>query len=228
MRVAAVLAASLTLAVICPAETILSVWGAQLGPDSIAGSLAVAQAFESRHPGVRMRMLGLGAGHMNPQKLLTAIVGGSPPDLVFQARFNISDWASRGAFLPLDSYIARDRQAADCPRREEYYDAAWSEAVYNGRIYGIPTGADDRALYWNRGLFRQQKERLTENGLDWRRPPRTWSEMLRYSESGPGSFPILATLGSICTPFKTVLGFSLLTVRPAPSHLPKQPAPSIS
>jgi len=182
MRVAAVLAASLTLAVICPAETILSVWGAQLGPDSIAGSLAVAQAFESRHPGVRMRMLGLGAGHMNPQKLLTAIVGGSPPDLVFQARFNISDWASRGAFLPLDSYIARDRQAADCPRREEYYDAAWSEAVYNGRIYGIPTGADDRALYWNRGLFRQQKERLTENGLDWRRPPRTWSEMLRYSE----------------------------------------------
>ncbi|MDR3688153.1 MAG: extracellular solute-binding protein [Fimbriimonas sp.] len=165
------------------ADTTLSVWGAQLGPDSIAGSLAVAQTFETRHPGVHLRLLGLGVGHMNPQKLLTAIVGGSPPDLIFQARFNISDWASRGAFIPLDPFIRRDFNQPDCPREKEYYEAAWSEAVYKGKIYGIPTGADDRALYWNRGLFSRERELLTKAGLDWRRPPRTWSEMLRYSKA---------------------------------------------
>lgn len=178
-------AAALTLLAVVvghAAATTLSVWGAQLDPDSIAGTLAVAQAFERRHPGVHMRMLGLGTGHMNPQKLLTAIVGGSPPDLVYQARFNISDWSSRGAFVPLDQWIARDHSQPDCPRREDYYDAAWREAMYAGRIYGIPTGADDRAFYWNKGIFRQMRAELAAHGLDWRRPPRTWSETLQYSE----------------------------------------------
>ncbi|RYG44368.1 extracellular solute-binding protein, partial [bacterium] len=171
------LAALLLTAVASAAETTLSVWGAHLGPDSIAGTLAVAQAFEQRNPGVRVRMLGLGAGHMNPQKLLTAIVGGSAPDVVVQARFNISDWTSRGAFLPLDGYLAKDG-----PRREEYYAAAWDEAMYAGKVYGIATGADDRALYWNRGLFREKQAELTAAGLDWRRAPRTWTELIRYSK----------------------------------------------
>jgi multiple sugar transport system permease protein len=176
-------AATLALAAAAHAETTLSVWGAQLGPDTIAGTLAVAQAFEARNPGVRVRMLGLGAGHMNPQKLLTAIVGGAAPDVVVQARFNISDWASRGAFLPLDDRIARDRAQPNCPRPEEYYEAAWNEAVYANKVYGIATGADDRALYWNRGLFRAKRDALTAKGLDWQRPPRTWSEMLAYAEA---------------------------------------------
>lgn len=169
------------LSVVAQAETTLSVWGASLGPDSIAGTLAVAQTFEKRNPGTKLRMLGLGAGHMNPQKLLTAIVGGAPPDVVVQARFNISDWASRGAFLPLDDRIARDSRKTDVPRRADYYEAPWAEAMYAGKVYGIPTGADDRALYWNKRVFREKREALTASGLDWRRPPRTWSELLRYS-----------------------------------------------
>lgn len=183
MKAPFVLAAAMALAASAGAETTLSIWGASLGPDYIAGTLAVAQAFEAKHPGVRVRMLGLGAGHMNPQKLLTAIVGGSAPDIVVQARFNISDWASRGAFIPLDDLIARDRANKDCPLPELYYDAAWKEAMYGGQVFGIPIGADDRALYWNRALFREKKDVLAAHGLDWRRPPRTWSETLKYSEA---------------------------------------------
>lgn len=179
MKRALVLAAATALATLTQAGTTLSIWGAQLDPDSIAGTLAVAQAFELRHPGVRVRTLGLGTGHMNPQKLLTAIVGGASPDLMVQARFNISDWASRGAFIPLDSFLAQP----GAPRRSEYYDAAWAEACYGGHVYGIPTGADDRALYWNKGLFRKNREALAAAGLDWRRPPRTWSETLAYSKA---------------------------------------------
>jgi ABC-type sugar transport system permease subunit/ABC-type glycerol-3-phosphate transport system substrate-binding protein len=179
----ALVLAGFIVAAIGRAQTTLSVWGAQLDPDSIAGTLAVAQAFELSHPGVKVRMLGMGAGHMNPQKLLTAIVGGSPPDLVYQARFNISDWASRGAFIPLDRWLRRDATDPDCPKRSDYYDAAWSEAMYGGMVYGIPTGADDRALYWNKQIFRENKDALAKRGLDWTRPPRTWSELLAYSKA---------------------------------------------
>lgn len=159
-------------------QTVLSVWGAPQGPDSIA----IAQAFEGRHPGVKVRMLGLGVGHMNPQKLLTAIVGGCSPDIVYQGRFNISDWASRGAFLPLDDFLQRDKSDPNCPRESDYYEAAWSESVYDHHVFGIPTEADDRALFWNRGLFREKRAVLEAHGLDWRRAPRTWSELLEYSK----------------------------------------------
>lgn len=162
------------------AETTLSIWGAQVDPDSsLAGTLAVAQAFEKRNPGVRVRTLGMGAGSMNSQKLLTGIVGGSPPDLVYQARFNISDWASRGAFLPLDDYLKQP----GAPKRSDYYEAPWNECLYEGRTFGIPTNADDRVLYWNRGLFRKERKALEAAGLDWQRPPRTWSETLAYSRA---------------------------------------------
>ncbi|MDR3692744.1 MAG: extracellular solute-binding protein [Fimbriimonas sp.] len=166
------------LAATVRADTHLAVWGAPQGPDSIA----IAQAFELKHPHVRVRMLGMGVGQMNPQKLLTAIVGGCPPDLVYQGRFNICDWASRGAFIALDDLLARDWAATDCPRREDYYDAAWSEDVFAGHVFGVPTEADDRALYWNRGMFRQKRHQLEMAGLDWQRAPRTWSELLRYSK----------------------------------------------
>lgn len=182
LAVRLVTGALLVLSAMTRADTTISVWGAHVDPDNIAGTLAVSQAFERAHPGVHVRMLGMGAGHMNPQKLLTAIVGGSPPDLMVQARFNISDWASRGAFISLDPYIKRDQGQPNCPKASDYYDAAWKEAMYDGNVYGIPTGSDDRALYWNRGLFRQNKDALLAAGLDWQRPPRTWSEMLAYSK----------------------------------------------
>lgn len=164
------------------AQKLLTIWGQSLGPDS-QGLQAVVREYERRHPAVRVRMLSMGAGHMNPQKVMTAIVGRVPPDLIFQGRFNISDYASHGAFVPLDGLIRRDRAQADCPREEEYFKAAWDEAKYEGRIYGIPTGADDRALYWNRTVFRANRERLAAEGLDWQRPPRTWSELLRYAKA---------------------------------------------
>lgn len=173
-------AAAMICAVTARAEVTLSIWGAQVDPDSsLAGTLAVAQAFENRHPGVKVRTLGLGAGSMNPQKLLTGIVGGAAPDLVYQARFNISDWASRGAFIPLDPYLTRP----GAPRRSDYYQAPWDECIYQRQTFGIPTNADDRVLYWNRGLFKKERAKLEAAGLDWTRPPRTWSETLRYSKA---------------------------------------------
>jgi ABC-type sugar transport system permease subunit/ABC-type glycerol-3-phosphate transport system substrate-binding protein len=157
------------------------VWGVGLGPDS-KGTEAVIREFERRNPDIRVRILSMGAGRMNPQKLMTSIVGRVPPDVIYQDRFTISDWASRGAFQPLDGLIERDRDDPLCPRQEQYYPPAWNEATYEGRVYGIPTGADNRVLYYNRAIFRRKANELRAAGLDPDRPPRTWSETLRYSE----------------------------------------------
>ncbi len=118
----------------------------------------------------------MGAGGMNPQKLMTSIVGGVAPDVIAQDRFTIGDWASRDTFMPLDEFLRAERKDdPDAIREENYYPATWKEAVYQGRVYAIPTGVDDRLLYYNKSVFRKA-------GLDPNRPPRTWEELKEYSK----------------------------------------------
>lgn len=158
-------------------------WGLSLGPDS-KGQDAVIREFEKRNPDLKMKLLSMGAGRMDPQKLMTSIVGNVAPDIIFQDRFTISDWASRGAFMPLDDLINRDKATDSlCPTPEQYYPATWEEASYEGKTYAIPTESDNRVLYWNRGVFRKEAETLRKAGLDPERPPRTWSEILAYSKA---------------------------------------------
>lgn len=156
------------------AETIkLSVWGV-MATEQQAGVLAQAKEFERRNPGVKVSLLSMGVGNMNPQKLMTAIVGKVPPDLVNQDRFTIGDWASRGAFTDLTSLIKRDRNLPDGVRQEDYYEPCWKEAIYKGGIYAIPNSTDARILFYNKTMFRKA-------GLDPNRPPRTWEELREYT-----------------------------------------------
>lgn len=89
------------------AKTKLVVWGLPSGEWTRGRDATIAE-FMRRHPDIEVVSLSMGAGGMNPQKLMTSIVGGVPPDLVHQDRFTIGDWASRDAFRALDDLIAHD------------------------------------------------------------------------------------------------------------------------
>lgn len=160
----------------------LVVWGVNIGPDSL-GTEYLVREFERRHPDIRVRILTMGAGGMNPQKLMTSIVGNVAPDVIAQDRFTIADWASRGAFQPIDDLMARDKNDPLCPKKDQYYPAPWAEAVYDGKCYGIPTGADNRILYYNKDIFKEKAADLKAAGLDPTRGPQTWSELLKYSKA---------------------------------------------
>jgi multiple sugar transport system permease protein len=159
----------------------LVVWGVSVGPET-KGQDAVIREFSRRNPEINVRILSMGAGRMDPQKLMTSIVGNVAPDVINQDRFTISDWASRGAFRSLDDLIDRDKADPLAPKKDQYYPAPWNEATYQGKVYAIPTSADNRILYWNRGVFKQKAAELRAAGLDPERPPKTWSELLAYSK----------------------------------------------
>jgi ABC-type sugar transport system permease subunit/ABC-type glycerol-3-phosphate transport system substrate-binding protein len=162
----------------------LVVWGLDSGQET-QGQDAKIREFEKRHPGIKVTALSMGAGAMNPQKLMTAIVGGVPPDLVRQDRFTVGDWASRGAFRGLNDLLAADaaRGDAQAVRKEDYVPATWAETQYQGNTYAIPMDTDDRILYYNKTLFK-------EVGLDPNHPPQTWDELIEYAKKltkrGPG------------------------------------------
>ncbi len=144
--------------------------------------------FEKLHPDINVRSLSMGAGGMNGQKLMTSIVGNVAPDVINQDRFEISDWASRGAFRSLDDLMERDKADPFDPKQSDYYPAPWEEATFRtpgeakSRVYGIPTGADNRVLYYNQKIFDDHAVQLRAAGLDPTRAPRTWSEILAYSK----------------------------------------------
>lgn len=154
-------------------RTKLVVWGLQ-SSDEAAGLRAQVREFERRNPGVKVSILGMGAGNMNPQKLMTSIVGKTPPDVINQDRFTIGDWASRDTFMDLTPLIERDHGKPDGVRPEDYYQPCWAEATYKGKVYAIPNSTDDRFLFYNKTLFR-------EAGLDPNRPPATWNELVDYA-----------------------------------------------
>jgi len=160
----------------------LVIWGIAIGPES-KGQDAVKREFARLHPDINVKVLSMGAGNMDPQKLLTSIVGNVAPDVINQDRFSISDWASRGAFQSLDDLVKRDQNDPLCPKPSQYYPATWEEASYEGKIYGIPTGADDRVLVWNKKIFSERSEQIRAAGLDPNRAPRTWTEVLRYGRA---------------------------------------------
>lgn len=170
-----------------PAATVLRVWGLETGEHNV-GTRAAVREFERRHPGIEVQLAviptGTVQGVMDPQKLLCAIAGGRPPDVVYQDRFTIGEWAHRGAFLPLDEYLRRP----GAPDPLEYYEPCWAECVYGGRVYAIPADTDVRVLYYNATLLREADKvdpRTGEVVL-----PRDWEELRAFavdlSEPGPG------------------------------------------
>ncbi|GAB4317031.1 MAG: hypothetical protein Kow0059_09880 [Candidatus Sumerlaeia bacterium] len=142
------------------------VWGLW---DTEGDRVAIAE-FEKRNPDIEVVVARLGPdGFVDPQKLLTAVAGGVPPDVLQQDRFQIGEWAFRGTFRPLNDLIERDDFNLD-----QFFDTCLMEAVYEDRIYGIPRYTDGRGLYYNKQAFRQA-------GLDPDRPPRTWEELRQYA-----------------------------------------------
>jgi multiple sugar transport system permease protein len=160
-------------------RTKIVVWGMQYGEES-KGLEARVREFERRNPDIKVSILAMGAGGMNPQKLMTAIVGNVPPDVIHQDRFTIGDWASRDTFLPLDAFIERDRNQPGGIHPDDFYPACWKEANYTDPITGqkgvfaIPSGTDNRALFYNKQIFREAGI-VDEKGEA--KPPRTWDEL---------------------------------------------------
>ena len=151
-----------------------------LGGTLGAGEQDQVQEFERRNPGIKV-VAGLTVSRdmvSDPQRLLCAIVGGDPPDVVVFDRYAVAEWAARGAFTPLDPFIQRDRADPDGIRAESFFPPIWAEAQWDGHAYAIPSGTDNRALFYNKDL-------LVAAGLvdaqGEARPPRTWDELEDYA-----------------------------------------------
>jgi multiple sugar transport system substrate-binding protein len=127
----------------------------------------VLNRFNERSETIRVQQVGLPFFEIE-QKFLTAVVGNIPPD-VFEYFGSVAQWSTRGALMPLDDLMERD--GFD---RNSVFPALWSEMMWDGRTFAIPTGVSNEAFYWNKQHFR-------EAGLDPELPPQTWDDLTTYA-----------------------------------------------
>lgn len=156
---------------------------------SVADDLApVIHRFEQLHPQYKVVLSSSATRDLtgDAQRLLCAIVGGVPPDLVWFDRFAIGEWAGRSALTDLTPLLAA--QKPDDPFRidlTDYYPFAVAEASYappgstdKPRLFGIPTEVDTRVLFINSDILRQAGLVDAQGNP---RPPRDWDELRQYS-----------------------------------------------
>ncbi|MBA3709849.1 MAG: extracellular solute-binding protein [Planctomycetes bacterium] len=161
-------------------------WGsAGLGEDV----WSVIHHFEELNPSYRVIMGTAVARDLtgDAQRLLSAIAGGVPPDLVWFDRFAVGEWAGKGALEDLTPWF--ERQSPEDPNRielKDYYPFAVDEGSYakpgSGepkRMFALPMSWDIRVLYSNADLLRQEGL-VDEHGEP--QPPRTWEELRDYTK----------------------------------------------
>ena len=150
-----------------PQPVVIDLWSQMTSKPNREAFEALAERYNRENPGVEVRLLTVPQMH---QKLLTAIVGGTPPDVAIYDRFRLAGLAHRGALMPLDE-MAREA-GVDV---SDFWQAPLDECRYEGKLYALPVQTDVRVLFYNKAAFR-------EAGLDPDRPPQTWKELREYSE----------------------------------------------
>ncbi len=122
----------------------------------------LVREFEREHPDIRVdvQQIPWSAAH---EKLLTAFVGRSTPDIAQLGNTWVTEFVALGALAPLDSLVAASVDLAPA----DYFPGIWDTNVLDGRLYGVPWYVDTRLLFYRTDVLRRA-------GYD--AIPATWDE----------------------------------------------------
>ncbi|HXJ69277.1 MAG TPA: sugar ABC transporter substrate-binding protein [Verrucomicrobiae bacterium] len=150
--------------------------------------------FERGHPGihVEVQQIPWTAAH---EKLLTAVVGGSLPDVGQLGNSWISEFGTLESLVPLDPFLVRGELS-----RDAYFGGIWDTNVLDGVTYGVPWYVDTRLLFYRKDLLERAGYKAMPT--DWK----GWKECLRAvkARGGPGHYGIFLPTNEWMTP--VVLG----------------------
>ncbi|HEY6196054.1 MAG TPA: sugar ABC transporter substrate-binding protein [Candidatus Eisenbacteria bacterium] len=136
--------------------------------------------FEREHPDihVHVQQIPWSAAH---EKLLTAHVGGSTPDVAQLGNSWISEFGALKALAPLGPWLAQSALS-----RADYFGGIWDTNVIDGMAYGVPWYVDTRVLFYRRDLL--ARAGFTTMPTTWER----WRDCLRAvkERGGPRHYGI--------------------------------------
>jgi multiple sugar transport system substrate-binding protein len=124
--------------------------------------------FERENPGIRVRVQQIpwSAAH---EKLLTAHVGKSTPDVAQLGNTWIPEFEALGALRALPALIAQ----SSVVKQGGFFPGIWATNVVDDTVYGIPWYVDTRVLFYRKDLLAR---------AGWSEMPTTWADWRRAME----------------------------------------------
>ncbi|MCS7222864.1 MAG: ABC transporter substrate-binding protein [Anaerolineae bacterium] len=124
---------------------------------------AIVDKFNAAHPDIAFNMTTVFGQY---DKVLTAIAGGTPPDVVSAVWLHeLVSMAARKGLMAITSYAERDGITG-----EPYFPNLWDAWHWNGELWGLAITANSNVIAYRKDLFR-------EVGLDPEKPPKTIAEL---------------------------------------------------
>jgi multiple sugar transport system substrate-binding protein len=120
------------------------------------------EEFQKEQPNITVEFQNVPSGRAR-DKLITQVAGGNPPDVAWMDAGWVEDFASRGALLNLDGYIA----GSDVVNPEDYVEGFRSGTELEGSMFALPYSGETSGLFYRTDLFDQA-------GIEG--PPATWEE----------------------------------------------------
>jgi multiple sugar transport system substrate-binding protein len=140
----------------------IQIWEGWTGEEATAYAHLVTE-YEAEHPGVKVSSLYVNNDD-TLQKVLTAVRGGSTPDIAYL----YGSWAPNVAQIP---QVVNLTQVVKQPgvNWDDFYSGERDVATVNGKVIGIPALVDNLAVVYNKKLFAQA-------GLPLPGPNWTWAQ----------------------------------------------------
>jgi len=142
-------------------------WG-PMNPDNEPTKLyhdTMKKRFKDKYPLGDFKFRDMGWDEVLRQNLVTALLGGTPPDIIVGENF-IQPYAEIGAFLPFDDVVA--------DIKDNLIPGTYAAAVVKGKMYGVSYMT---ACFG----FERNPNVIEKAGLDPDKPPETWSQLLEQA-----------------------------------------------
>ena len=136
----------------------LRVWFSWL-LEEMPGRLAAMAKFEEHNPDIEVEVTRIaGDPHFNPQnqKLMCAIAGGDPPGGGAAGPIHHRKLGGERRLSGVSTISSRrtgKRVIPSAVTAGHYYEACWKEAVFEGKVYAVPTSTDSRVMYYHTDLL---------------------------------------------------------------------------
>lgn len=123
----------------------------------------IIEQFEAANPDIQVQLEPVGSGDYYA-RILTQIAAGDPPDLLQIGDDAVPMFVERGAFVPLDGYIASDDYPLDT---RAYLPGMLTPGAWNDKQFLLPKDYSPLAVYYNKRLFDEAGIPYPQDGWTW-------------------------------------------------------------
>lgn len=123
--------------------------------------------FNQQHSDIQVEAFYIGQSDQQLPKILTAVVGQQPPDLLWHTPQLTSQLVELDAIIPLNQWLN------DSPLKAEIIPSLFETMELNQKFYSIPFATNNTAIFYRPSLFKQA-------GIETL--PQTWEEFQQVAE----------------------------------------------